>query len=84
MENYVFAVWGFMSVLKSLQTELTCVDIPLRPKSNGNLSRLINEIVLTEESDIDFYGEHMSHFEIYYHAMKETGANTHCIEKNFN
>jgi len=81
MENHVFAVWDFMSVLKSLQIELTCVDIPWRPKNNGNLSRLINEIVLTEEADIDCYGEYMSHFEIYYHTMKEAGANTHCIEK---
>ena len=80
MEHHVFAVWDFMSVLKSLQKEFTCVEIPWRPKSNGNLSRLLNEIVLAEESDIDRFGQHLSHFEIYYHAMKEAGANTKTIE----
>ena len=81
MEHHVFAVWDFMSILKSLQREFTCVQIPWRPKNNGTLSRLLNEIVLAEESDIDRFGQHLSHFEIYYHAMKEAGANTLKIEK---
>jgi hypothetical protein len=80
MQNHVYAVWDFMSVLKSLQRDFTCVEVPWRPKNNGNLSRLLNEIVLAEESDIDRYGQHLSHFEIYYHAMKEAGANTASIE----
>ena len=80
MENHVFAVWDFMSILKSLQLELTCVTVPWQPKNNGNLSRLVNEIVLEEESDIDSYGQYLSHFEMYYHAMKEAGANTNCVD----
>ena len=84
MENHVFAVWDFMSVLKSLQKEFTCVEIPWRPKTNGNLSRMLNEIVLAEESDVDRYGQYLSHFEIYYHAMKEAGADTKKIEKFLN
>jgi len=80
MEHHIFAVWDFMSVLKSLQREFTCVEIPWRPKTNGGLSRLLNEIVLAEESDVDRFGQHLSHFEIYFHAMKEAGANTEKIE----
>ena len=31
-------------------------------KNNGTLSRLVNKIVLEEESDIDQYGQYLSHF----------------------
>ena len=80
MENHVFAVWDFMSILKTLQSKLTCVTVPWIPKTNGKLSRLINEIVLAEESDVDRYEQHLSHFEMYYHAMKEAGASTTGID----
>ncbi len=81
LEHHVFAVWDFMSLLKSLQRKLTCIEVPWRPPASSSACRLINEIVLAEESDIGPTGEPASHFELYCAAMTDAGANTEPIEK---
>jgi hypothetical protein len=81
MEHHVYAVWDFMSLLKALQQELTCVEVPWVPSSVPAMRRLINEIVLEEESDLDQQGHPISHFELYVRAMEECGADTAPIRR---
>jgi len=80
LENHVFAVWDFMSLLKALQAKLTCTTTPWFATKNPETRYLINEIVLAEETDLTIDGRHQSHFEMYIEAMKACGANTTGIE----
>lgn len=80
-QYHVFAVWDFMSLLKSLQNKLTCVHTPWVPVGSANTRYLINEIVTGEESDVDEAGNRTSHFELYLQAMQQMGADTTAIEQ---
>ena len=80
MQYHVYAVWDFMSLLKTLQRNLTCVDVPWVPVGDADTRYLINEIVTGEESDVDISGVRKSHFEMYLEAMDQCGADTSGIK----
>jgi len=79
MEHHVFAVWDFMSLLKSLQRDLTCVQVPWVPSGPTGSRRLINDIVLVEESD-ELGRGFISHFELYLESMTQAGADRTAID----
>lgn len=81
LTHHVWAVWDFMSLLKALQARLTCVRVPWVPAPQPFAARLINEIVLGEETDEDDQGGHASHFELYLAAMAEAGADVGPIDR---
>ncbi len=76
MEAHIWAVWDFQSLLKAVQQHLSCVTIPWTPTSDAEARRLINEIVLDEESDELPNGSFASHFELYLRSMEVAGADT--------
>ena len=79
MEHHAFAVWDFMSLLKTLQRNLTCVEVPWVPTGPTGSRRLINDIVLVEESD-ELGNGFISHFELYVDGMRQAGADTTSID----
>ncbi|KFF16355.1 DUF3050 domain-containing protein [Flavobacterium hydatis] len=76
LESHVYAVWDFMSLLKALQSKLTCTTTPWFASKNPEIRYLINEIVLAEETDLSLDGRRQSHYEMYLEAMEDCGAST--------
>lgn len=81
MEHHIFAVWDFQSLLKAMQQRLTCTSVPWLPSADPEARRLVNEIVLDEESDELPEGGSTSHFELYLDGMRQAGADSGPIER---
>jgi hypothetical protein len=80
MENHVVAVWDFMSLVKSLQAAICGSGLPWVPPADPKAARLINEIVLGEETDQIAPGVFKSHFELYVDAMRQVGCDMQKVE----
>ena len=63
-----------------LQQELTCTNVPWSAQGPRTDRRLINEIVLGEESDF-VGGKHISHLELYLESTEAAGATTERVRK---
>lgn len=77
MKHHVFAVWDFMSLLKTIQHNVVPSNNFWLPTegTRSDIARMINEIVLCEESDISPDGKSsISHFDLYLQAMMEVDA----------
>lgn len=77
MEHHVYAVWDFMCLLKSLQHHICPSGNIWLPNKwiRSGLARLINDIVISEESDLDLDGNGViCHHDMYCQAMLEVGA----------
>ena len=80
MQHNVYAVWDFMSLIKALQSYIASATTPWVPEHAPLHVRFINQLVLEEESDRTMSDSHeseyCSHYESYYNAMQEIGADT--------
>ena len=60
--------------------QVCCVDVPWLPPTDPASARLVNEIVLAEESDEDGRGGFASHLGLYHRAMTRSGGSTAPID----
>lgn len=85
MQHHVYAVWDFMSLIKSLQSHLAPTTLPWVPPRDARFANFINQLVLDEESDYAFTesipSTHTSHFDAYCQSMAEIGADINQISR---
>ena len=83
MEKHIYVVWDFMCLLQNLK-RLAYPNVSsslwVPPSISYESMRMLNEIILSEETDNTQDGKNfISHLDLYLQAMEEIGADT----KNF-
>ncbi|VEP14271.1 conserved hypothetical protein [Hyella patelloides LEGE 07179] len=76
---HIFVYWDFMKLLKSLQNKLILALQGQFIECNDNNKKLINEIILSRESELYSYGELNEDFAIYLHSMAEIGVDPYFL-----
>ena len=80
---HCFAVWDFMSLIKAIQGVVTCTTVPWTPLGDYNIARLVNDIILGEETDIDANNVPSSHYDMYLAGMRGIRADHSVVSKLF-
>jgi Protein of unknown function (DUF3050) len=60
---------------------MTCIRVPWFPADNARAARLINDIVIGEETDVGPDGSYVSHLDLYLRAMGDIGASTRQFDR---
>ncbi len=75
LEYHAFAVWDFMSLLRALQQRICGNAVPWLPPENLLAARMVNEMMLVEETDeLPDGSGYSSHFELYQRGLVEGGV----------
>src|SRR5258708_1358091 len=74
MEDHVFAVWDFMSLLKRLQQDLTCTSVPWCRVNNAGAGGLKNDTVTGEEPDVVPDGSYVTPPDLSLRGRGDVGA----------
>ena len=76
MSQHVFIVWDFVNLIKTLYSRLTHTQLPWLPSENPSAVRLLYEILIEEETDLDPNSnrQYCSHLSLYQQAMRACGA----------
>ena len=88
MQNHIYSVWDFMSLVKYLQNQIAPAQTPWLPFGDAQVQRFINDIVLEEESDEgipleDGTTTYTSHFNLYAQAMEEVKEGSSQLIREF-